>query len=341
MNIVEIVDKIFAPKEPSISDANRDKKRDLKYRQVLLDKIFEHFKERFEEESTDEDISYPVSFVIYLHPQDFKVREENFDKDVIASVTKFYRHINKHLANPNDDFLPDSSYWLFQFVNFEGLAFIEGRDGEILEVKKGEVVIVSSCRTTDFITDNVQSGGNVKSTYYPKGSAQNYDVSHESLLSMIDKLPNYKRRLKYFDDDRKKEKVTGKLVLPNSIQNTENEAYAILTCWEKFIGRDGSTGTQYFMVDKLISISGKDDMRNMARHIAKVNSDSVMDSHVQIKYIPETQQFKLAAFGNTKLNERVVELSSGGNIHWKDLSNNSDIFVNDEINIAFKKAKRE
>ena len=330
------IERGFGPTESvSLSkDEHSGSKKGLAYRQVLLDQIFSHFKKRFEEETTTISISFPVSFVIYLHPRDYKKREGNFDRVVIDAVTLFYRHINKYLENPNEPYQPDAPNWLFQFVNFQGLSSIEDdRYGEVAEVKEGEAVILSDIRATDFSRDNIQAGNNVKSTFHAKDSAKQYEINNESLISMIDRFSNYKLGLKYLDEDRKKGKVTGKPTHPTKGQSFGSEAYAVLQCHDKFIGRD-KKGEKFLMYYKLIEISGKNDVRS-GTYIAKVDSDKVMTSHVQIKYIPENRKFQLAAFGNIKLNERTIDLSSGGDIHWTDLPNNSDIFINNEINIKF------
>ena len=334
--ILSMIERFFGPAETIFhpSDGRKDNKKGLAYRQVLLDLIFNHFEKRFEEETTTISISYPVSFVIYLHPQDYKKREANFGRDVIDAVTLFYRYINKQLDHPNDNYQPDSANWLFQFVNFKGLSSIESRYGDVKEVKEGEAVILSDIRATDFSRDNTQASSNIKSTFHAKDSAKRYADNNESLISLIDRLPNYKFSLKYLDDDRKKGKVTGKPTSSGKNQQLVSDAYAILHCSEKFIGRD-IKGERFLMYYRLIEISGKNDARS-GTYIAKIDSDKVLTSHVQIKYIPETQQFQLAAFGNIKLNERNVELSSGGDIHWHHLPNNSDIFINNEINVRFK-----
>ena len=306
----------------------------LAYRQVLLDQIFNHFKKRFEEETTTISISFPVSFVIYLHPQDYKKREANFDRDVIDAVTLFYRHINQHIENSNYDYQPDATYWMFQFVNFQGLSSIESKYGDIAEVKEGEAVILSDIRATDFSKDNIQASGHLKTTFHAKDSSKQHEINNQSLISIIDKLSNCKLGLKYSDEDRKQGKVTGKPSIPGKSQNIVSEAYAVLHCNEKFIGRDRK-GEKFLIYYKLIEISGKNDARNGA-YIAKIDSDRVITSHVQIQYIPEIQKFQLAAFGTIKLNERTVQLSSGGDIHWYHLPDNSDIFIENAINVKFK-----
>ena len=325
--------KIFEPSTTNTkSRESVNSKKDMSYRQVLLDQIFDEFKKRFDEETTTVSISYPVSFAIYFHPDDYILREGNFGRDVIDAVTMFYKHINKSFENPMSNYQPDYPYWSFQFIDTKGTTVID-QIGRTIEIERGTVAILSDVRTNDF-SDSIQSSSTIKSTFRAKDSSKNYALNNESLIAMLNKSNNRKWGLKYFDDDRKMEKVTGKPANPESSHNDESEALAVLQCDDKFVGKNGK-GDKFFMFDKTIEISNKN--AHADNHIARVDNLNLENPHVIIKYIPEIKMFQLSAYGDVKLNERPVTISSGGDIHWENLSNNSDILINNEIGITFKK----
>jgi len=336
MTIVDKIKGITKFFEPSTADSksrdNEISKKGIEYRQVLLDQIFEEFKKRFDEETTTVSISYPVSFVIYFHPDDYMLREGNFGRDVIDAVTMFYKHINQNLENPADTFQPDYPYWSFQFINSQGSSVIDNI-GRTFQIEKGTVAILSDVRTNDF-SDSIQNSSTIKSTFRAKDSAKQYALNNESLIAMLNKSPNRKWGLKYFDDDRKREKVTGKPVNLEASHTIEIEALAVLKCDDKFIGKNGK-GDKFYMFDRTIEISNKNAQAD--NHIARVDKSNLENPHIIIKYIPEIKMFQLAAFGETKLNERPVAVSRGGDVHWENLSNNSDILINNEIGITFNK----
>ena len=89
------------------------------------------------------------------------------------------------------------------------------------------------------------------------------------------------------------------------------------------------------MKDNLIHISGKNEMRK-GRSFFILESSEIKDSHVQIKYLPSEKKFQIAAYGPTRLNSRKITESSGGDVYWHDLANNSSIFINDEISVKFE-----
>ena len=303
-------------------------------REEFLDKIFVYFKNEFKKKTTRRSILYPTSFLIYLHPQDYENQEQDFMQTVKDAVEDFYNYIHDHLKSP--DYIPHSPCWLFQFCSFSGIS-VENKDEEITEVPKGEVFIISDTFPVDFSKENVLGDGNVKGTLHAKNSAKELAINHDLFLS-ITKLEKDKWQIDWNNEDFKNGKIANTPMSYAKNRDLESESYAVLTCGEQFMGTAGKKGIKYFMVDKLIEISGKNDTRP-GTHIAKVDNEKMLDSHVQIKYIPEVNKFQLAAFGETKLNERPVKLSSGGNIYWNDLSDNSDIFINNEIGITFKRSR--
>ena len=66
-----------------------------------------------------------------------------------------------------------------------------------------------------------------------------------------------------------------------------------------------------------------------------LESPDIKDSHVQIRYLPDDKNFQIAAYGPTRLNDRKIEESKGGDVKWYNLSNNSGIFINNEISVRF------
>ena len=71
-------------------------------------------------------------------------------------------------------------------------------------------------------------------------------------------------------------------------------------------------------------------------NILIINSEAVDVGHVQIRYVKETNKFQLCAYSKTRLNMREVPISVGGAPIWKDMAYNSDIFLNDEVNVKFR-----
>lgn len=98
----------------------------------------------------------------------------------------------------------------------------------------------------------------------------------------------------------------------------------------------GGRNYRWLMKVNLINISGRNEKRRGDSFFILEHSN-IQDSHVQIKYIQTGSKFQIAAFGPTRLNERKLTESNGGNIQWYDLANNSEIFINNEVSIKFER----
>ena len=114
-----------------------------------------------------------------------------------------------------------------------------------------------------------------------------------------------------------------------SSQRGGENVYATLTY------SDGPHNVHLKMLDELVIVSGPKERRNM-ENILIINNDAVDTGHIQIRYVKETKRFQLCAYSKTRLNMREVPISVGGTPIWKEMPFNSDIFLNDEINIRFK-----
>ncbi len=124
-------------------------------------------------------------------------------------------------------------------------------------------------------------------------------------------------------------KMSEKLADIESSQRNRNNALASLTY------SDGPSNVHLAMLDELVTLSGPKETRNMD-NILIINNEAVQVGHVQIRYVKETNKFQLCAYAKTRLNQREVPLSVGGVPVWKDMSYNSDIFLNNEVNVKFR-----
>ncbi|GHT84324.1 hypothetical protein FACS18947_1620 [Bacteroidia bacterium] len=291
-------------------------------RQQLVNEIVEHFQLGFKEETTDESMLYPTSFNIVLHPDDYKKRNQGFAQTSKDSASKFHKLLKGKLAQ-YPDHIPHAKYWSFQFSSCGVNDSVEDNNNQPSVVQVGEAIISSSLYSIDFSAVNIKSGANIKTTHKPKGSltTESYNMNWDALLGM-EVLNKDKFRIN-FDKDF----GTAKDPINAGGSNMEENAYAVLQF------KEGLLSKSYFMIDPQIEISGKKDTRGGTKFL-KLNHDDVMNSHVIIKF--ENNAFKLAAFGDTKLNSRTLKLSQGADITWYDLSKSSSILINDSIIIDFK-----
>ena len=280
-------------------------------RQELVDQVFDHYQERFKEETTDESMAFPTSFYIYLHSQDYNAQKQGFRltaQDVVKKFNKFNR--NEKTKYP--DHIPHAKHWSFQFVKFDEDSVIE----KIETVKMGEPQVLSTLFSTDFSA--TQSSGSaitgIKMTKRPLNSTQSekIDVNPDAFLTMEmhgeDKIS--------FDIDKNYQETQIVGSQPFATLNDGNYNYPITTGY--------------------VEISGKSDTRSGVQYI-KINNDALPKGIIHIRH--ENDKFQLAAFGKVRLDERLVPVSSGAP-NWVDLPNNSKMLIeltDRNVSLQFKK----
>ncbi|MCL2776206.1 MAG: hypothetical protein FWD71_23135, partial [Oscillospiraceae bacterium] len=155
-SIKKVIWKITKGFEPKISIKKENDDHGFSNREEFLNEIVKYFKNEFEKKTTHRSILYPTSFLIYLHPSDYKIQEQDFRLTVKDAVEDFYNYINEKTKNV--DYKPHAPYWLFQICSFNGIFVKNQVDEEIITVPKGEVYIISDTFPVDFSENNVFEG---------------------------------------------------------------------------------------------------------------------------------------------------------------------------------------
>lgn len=283
----------------------------------------EKFKHEMDLESDDEtsELIFPIMFIIYMHPDDFQARIPFFERWGPIILARIYTQIRKkkrrmefrhkvleHLGNryPNVKYTPTDTRWCIQFT-------VEG------SVKQGEIKTDTSY-TIPFKLEMANNAPRIVED--PDGTIKTRNPKTKELekqkLNGIQVLGEG-IRLYQFDNTLQEESDKIKEMLPNM----ENEL-AILQ-WDNL---------EWKMYDPYIEISGEEETRNES-YILKLNSSKVKRTHVAIRY--RNNEFQLAAWGRTLLNERNVELSMDTtDVKWKMLNPRSTIVLNNDVLLRFK-----
>ena len=301
--------------------------------QELLDDIFAIFQERLKEETTSEFLLFPTCFYIYLHQADYDKRKEAFGHTVKGVVNLFHKDIRKKMTT-YPDYIPHATHWRIQFLLFREGMIVED-DGNEIKAKQKEPFIISTIYSTNFSEGYFGSENFVMTTRNRASLTKvNYNVNRDALMGIEQEGNCFTVKF-----DQSFAKITNDIYSDNKSQNSADRAKAVLVITGgKFLGVDDGKD-KYFMTSNELHISGKNDNRTSVT-ILNIDSDRVLNPHVLIKYFTDDDGFKLAAFGPVRCNEIKTPVSAGDRIVWVNLYNNSDIFINDEININFTTNKK-
>jgi len=291
---------------------------------VLLEELTTQFKKVLKSESVGQRMLYPMSFNILMDPVDYEARRQSLPFVLPEVVSVFYGIIDD-MKKEYRDYTPPAKYWFFQFSACQ-MGAVQSSDSIPLLVRRGHITTVATLMTFDirdvrntFVDSNTRvsiklDDSNVMHDVNVNWNAiNNLDVISEGTFTYNFDM-SLNQDTKHIRDNSNLPSVTGLADLSYS---------------------RGGRNYRFTMIDNLIHISGKNDMRKGSSFF-KIEEDNIMDSHVQIRYLPSDKKFQIAAFGPTRLNSGRMNESSGGNILWYDLANNSSIFINNTVSVKFE-----
>lgn len=293
--------------------------------QKLLDDLLLLFKDTLTKESVGSTMLFPMYFDILMHPDDYKDR-----KDALAIVLPEFVSAFMHVIEENREKFPNvrnvSTKWVFQFSPCRVNGSLTLEDGRIIKIERGKLIKSARLFYREDKGVDVQVESNVKVSV----KCDNSDVLNIAYLNFeaLKSVDIMEDGLYMYSFDNGKSLDVKQEIKRDTVSNTMHIATLTYTYQGQRI--------HYLMKDDSISISGKKDKRN-SRMVFKIENDNLLNDHVQIKYDKNENEFYLCAFGKTKLNQRSLELSAGGDVTWVKLADKSSIFMNDEIKVEFTK----
>lgn len=290
----------------------------------LLEELTSHFKIMLNAESVGQRMLYPMSFNILMDPTDYNNRRQSLPFVLPQVVSAFYGIIDD-MRQEYPDYTPPAKYWYFQFSACQ-LGTIQTGDSTPLIVRKGHITTVATLLTFDIKeANNVSVNNNTRVSIKLDDSNVMNDVNvNWNAIKNLDVLSDGTFTYNF---DNTLSRDTQRI--------TDNSNMAEVNGLAELSYSRGGRNYHFIMKDNLIHISGKNEMRE-GRSFFILESSEIKDSHVQIKYLPSEKKFQIAAYGPTRLNSRKITESSGGDVYWHDLANNSSIFINNEISVKFE-----
>lgn len=318
MNIFRKFLDLFIPKNSNTKTSEPELSN-----KVLLAELVEHFKDQVEKLSVGEKMLYPMSFNILLHHEDYDSVKQSFPF-VLPEVVKMFYKVIKQMANKYPDYEPAAKDWVFQFSSCQ-MKDVNVADGRTVVVNKGHITTIASLMSVDLRQNNVSVASNTRISIKIQDSnvMNNVNVNWDA-ISRIDIIGENYFRCK-FDHSLNTKSAPS---LDTTEPMTDSKSLAVLT-----YAKDGKTYT-YNMIDNLIEICGPQGAAGISS-VFIIEQNGILNPHVQIRYLPESRKFQIAVYGKTRLSGRELEISQKGMAKWFPLSNNSKIFINDEVSVKF------
>ena len=296
--------------------------------QRVVDELCSHFESVVKKWSIDDLVIYPTYFRVIMTPNDYEVELPHF-KILLPTVIKRFYGILKAYGKANKSNVMSVKHWSFNILPC-GVDEISQNGKDALLVREGHITTVAELeekRGTRHSNTNMQTNVHVSIKLDDSNvmSLKDFNIDFGSMKGQVIIGENYFR---YEFDRTMCEDVN---VIKQHDVTLSKPAIA------KLYYTSSSCIYDYSIVEDLVHVSGQNEARE-GNSFIKVNSTSVIDSHLQIKHIDG--RFQVAAFAPTILNERVMKESKGGSIHWYDLANNSTLLLSGTVGLDFKVVKK-
>lgn len=284
--------------------------------QTILDELVEHFSRRLEKESVGKSMLFPMTFNVLMHPADFDNRIEALPFIIKEILTAMYQVIKA-----NKDMRPNiqrpARYWYFQFSPCEIIDENLAKEYN-LKIRRGHITTIATLLRTEENGGAVFVKNNNKVSIKSEGGGvfDHVDVNMDAIGNLdiegrgIFRVP--------YDDN-----------LP-----TDTKEINVQKVFANISLALTTGNVQFNMEEDLVYVSGNTETRKGKQFII-LPTANISNGHIQIKYDSSENKFKIAAYAPTVLNERDLELSSGGNVHWYDLSAESRMLLNGNTRVIF------
>ncbi len=330
--------------------------------QELVDQAFEHFKMRLQDSSTDMSLLFPTSMIIYLNPEDYNARKQEFPARANDIKKKCMKEVRSQISGNSEwqDYIPHSKYWKIQFVEFKPECVINSDGDAHFSVEKGHVMIVSDLYANDLgesIGDSASSGGRIVTTVHNiKGttSLQNLAINPDAfkdvtivgqncfriefLRADIYDTANNKHSAPVHSSTPPASKTSAETVVnrstPSKQSNTpQKHVTAELQVWDSYFLVNGQKTDKYVITSERLQITGPSATTSTdGAELLKIDNDSIMNPHLNIRYDAPNKRFLISAVGDTKLNQKILERNPD---NWSEMPNNSTILLNGDIQLNF------
>ena len=320
-------------------------------RQELLDRIFNHFLVRMEQETTTEGLLFPTSYVIYLNEVDYANNAETFAYTVKEAAGRMVREVEKRRQKYRN-YQPHARYWQFQFVQFGDDNVLPGIDGMVEHLGPKELFVVSTIHPEP----EAQEGGmqeHVVGTMHVKDSLslsrmninmcalRGVDIRSKDCFRVPLELQGMQGRPTTASPLRGNQfgkpmgaeqgNQWGTPICAGQGNQLGTPICAELRVSESAFLSGQTRSTVYRLTSLRMQASGRSDMENRGDvQVARLDNDRVLNPHVELEHLPHERLFRLRAWGDVRLNEVVLRRGV-----WVPLPNHSAILINGEIQLDF------
>lgn len=285
--------------------------------QTILNNITRQFERELKANSFEDVVTFPMSFTIILNMKDYYKQKDYTPLIAQKTVEAFYRIIKENMKD-GKKCANLATWWNISFVPCETEGVQVNENMIVVEEGKYAICCAVHDKVMDFKDSEDGSGSQFSVTVGGSTIYGNINFNRERLANL--KVVSDTHFNIDWDPD------LSEVVTP-SMDKTANlgTPVAKLCC----------QGKEFNLIKGTYMVSGTTETRK-DKNIFVVDSDYVENGHIRIQYIEKDNKFKIAAFGDTKLNDEEMQKSTATDMVWMDLLDNTFISLADDIDLTFR-----
>ena len=292
--------------------------------QSIRDEMVSNFEFQMQDNSLDDTVLFPMVCSVVLNSKDFNKRREYFHELGANAVKQFYRVI-REAAEAGRCCKNMATYWTVEFVEcLEGESVEHGT--ESIFVPEGKAITLFG--VYDRLGD-IKEDGALQITYSVKYSG-NDDFRELNINRDMLENVNIVSDTRFHYPWNAQAAAGGKPASQHQAVTAPKRPLAVFEYMQDFEDRT------FTMYGTQCRVSGLDET-GRGDDICRLASKSVKAGHLTVQYLPHEQKFKLMATGETMLNDKPMELSTGTDVVWVDLPDQSEIVLGRSVILRFRK----
>lgn len=283
-------------------------------------RVMDVFEERLDILTTDESLLFPAKFEIYMNTVDFNNLAGAYINASRDLAKKFCRRLKEKYAeikreNPDFEFISHTSRWYFQFLPFDEGMVVNDKQ----EVQQGAIFAITEVFTPLHENESRSDSG--------------FDVQTMSNVSPVQTFANGKTSV-IVNLNINKDFYKGLIKLGENAFEIPFEGITPPPPPQIFAQLKCSNGKETKIADMNqsdIKIAGNiNKVLDGGIPVLPLNNDNILSPHAHIRYDESSGEFKIMAFGDTKLNGRNLPLKEWCNLPKK----NAKILMGSGFNVV-------
>ena len=280
----------------------------------LEEQIIKYFKLGIDLLSLKNRILYPTDFTIHLHSSNFEMLKPSFPFIVDDCIQEFVKILEKKMKGIPTR--PHSRNWHFQFAECSSEALIKGTNEKV--EKEKPVIILGIVPSADGAGGGMSQQHFVGTKNGPLSKlADRFDINEEGLNVTYLGGNAFERPIKldFVDSQQVADKNASSTPRPR-----------LMITGKSFTG--GQNGV--LLSSDIVFVCGKVGLQSKVGQVVCIDDVSVMNPHFRIERIENSNKYSIIPYADIRLNG--VEIKKNKS---RDLPNNSNIVINNEINLRF------